>query len=423
MECGVIGEHLPHSFSKEIHRRCGDYEYEIVELTPEQVDPFMKERSFRAINVTIPYKQKVIPYLSYIDPAAEAIGAVNTVINREGALYGYNTDFYGMVSLIRRVGISLKGKTVLILGTGGTSHTAQAVARSLGGEKIVTVGRGVDQADVTYEEVYDAYPTAEVIINTTPCGMFPYADGTPERAGTPITLSRFSNLCGVVDVVYNPLRTNLVLDARERGIPAEAGLYMLVAQAVKAARIFADAEADEEEMDALTQSIYREIAGEKENIVLTGMPASGKTTVGKALAQELNRPFIDTDEQIVLRTGKSIPEIFAQEGEEGFRRIEAEVVREVANSSTGCIIATGGGAILRDDNLRALRRTGRIYFLDRPLQSLLPTKDRPLASTEEEIRRRYEERYGRYCDTCDCRIQGDQRVEETVSAIRKDFLS
>lgn len=423
MECGVIGEHLPHSFSKEIHRRCGDYEYEIVELTPQQVDSFMKERSFRAINVTIPYKQTVIPYLSYIDPAAEAIGAVNTVINREGVLYGYNTDFYGLSSLIRRIGISLKGKTVLILGTGGTSRTAQAVAKSMGAEKIVTVGREVDHGDVTYDEVYDAYPKADVIMNTTPCGMFPYADGTPERAGTPIDLSRFSHLCGVVDVVYNPLRTNLVLEARERGIPAQGGLYMLVAQAVKASRIFTDSEADEEEMDALTQSIYAEIAGEKENIVLTGMPASGKTTVGKALAEALNRPFVDTDEQILLRTGKSIPEIFAQEGEEGFRKIEAEVVREVANTSTGCIIATGGGVILRDDNLRALRRTGRIYFLDRALEALLPTEDRPLASTAEDIRRRYEERYERYCHTCDCRIEIDEVVEHTACAIRKDFLS
>ncbi len=421
MEYGLIGEHLPHSFSKEIHGRCADYDYQLTELTPEEVPAFMEAKAFKAINVTIPYKQTVIPYLTEIDEAALGIGAVNTVVNRDGKLYGYNTDFYGMVSLIRRIGISLEGKKVLILGTGGTSHTAQAVAKAANAAAVITAGREVDHPDVTFAQAYEKHTDADVIINTTPCGMYPYADGTPDRAGTPIDLSRFPNLCGVVDVVYNPLRTNLVLDAKERGLPAEGGLYMLVAQAVKACRIFLGQ--GTEGMDELTDRIYGQIAAEKENIVLTGMPGSGKSTVGKALAQAMNRPFIDTDEEIVKAAGKTIPEIFAEVGEIGFRELEAQVVRDVANRSTGCVIATGGGAILRDDNVRALRRTGRLYFLNRSLEALLPTEDRPLASTAEAIRKRYEERYDRYLATCDKEIVTDEVVEHTVQTVRKDFLS
>ncbi len=419
MEYGLIGEHLPHSFSKEIHGRCADYDYTLTELAPDEVAEFMTARPFKAINVTIPYKQTVIPYLSYIDPAAEAIGAVNTVVNRNGKLYGYNTDFYGMEALIRRIGLSLTGKKVLILGTGGTSHTAQAVAKAADAALVVTVGRPEDHADVTYDEVYDLHADADVVINTTPCGMYPYADGTPDRAGTPIDLSRFPRLCGAVDVVYNPLRTNFVLDAKAAGLPAEGGLYMLVAQAVKACRIFLDREP--EGMEEQTEAIYREIAAQKENIVLIGMPASGKTTVGKALAKALNRPFIDTDAEIVKTAGKEISAIFAESGEAGFRALEAETVRRVANESAGAVIATGGGAILREENVRALKRTGRLYFLDRQLQYLLPTPDRPTASTAEAIRQRYEERYGRYRSVCDVCIAVDEVVEHTVQSVRKDF--
>lgn len=423
MEYGLIGEHLPHSFSKEIHGRCADYDYQLKELTPDEVPSFMEEKDFKAINVTIPYKQTVIPYLTSVNEHALSIGAVNTVVNRNGELYGYNTDFYGMVSLIHRIGISLAGKKVLILGTGGTSHTARAVAKAEHAAKVVTAGRPVDSPDVTFDEVYETQTDADVIINTTPCGMYPYADGTPDRAGTPIDISRFPDLCGVVDVVYNPLRTNLVLDAKERGIPAEGGLYMLVAQAVKASRIFMGDESDDPSMEEVTRRIYREIASQKENIVLAGMPGSGKSTVGKALAQALGRTFIDTDEVIVQKTGKPIPAIFAEAGEAGFRDLESQVVREVANASSGCVIATGGGAVLRDENVRALKRTGKIYFLNRSLDALLPTADRPLASTAEAIRQRYHERYDLYLATCDREIVIDEIMEHTVSNIRKDFFA
>ncbi len=421
MEYGLIGEHLPHSFSKEIHGRCADYDYQLTELTPGQVPEFMKAKDFKAINVTIPYKQTVIPFLTFVDESAKSIGAVNTVVNRDGELYGYNTDFYGMEALIRRIGISLTDKKVLILGTGGTSHTAQAVAKGQKALAVIVAGRPVDQPDVTFDEAYEKHSDAEVIINTTPCGMYPYADGTPDRASTPIDLSKFPNLCGVVDVVYNPIRTNLVMDAKDRGLPAEGGLYMLVAQAVKACRIFQ--EKDFDGMDEETQSIYKEISAQKENIVLTGMPGSGKSTVGKKLAKALNRPFIDTDEVIVKKAGKEISQIFAEAGEAGFRDLESQVLREVANGNTGAIIATGGGAILRDENIRVLKRTGKIYFLDRALESLLPTSDRPLASTVEAILKRYEERYDRYRATCNVRVQVDENIEHTLEFIRKDFFA
>ncbi len=421
MEYGLIGEHLPHSFSKEIHEKCAGYDYQLTELIPEQVSEFMTRRDFKAVNVTIPYKQTVIPFLTQMDEGAKSIGAVNTVVNKNGELYGYNTDFYGMEALIDRIGISLTDKKVLILGNGGTSKTAQAVAKAATAREFLVVGRPVDNPHVTYEEAYEKHTDAQIIINTTPCGMYPYADGTAERSATPIDLSRFPDLCGVVDVVYNPLRTNLVLDAQGRGIPAEGGLYMVLAQAVKACRIFLDADFDG--MKEQTDAIYGEILKRKENIVLTGMPGSGKSTVGKELAKMLHRPFVDLDEIIVQSAGKEIPQIFAEVGEQGFRDLETQAVRKIANETTGAVIATGGGAVLRDENVRTLKRTGKLYFLDRALESLLPTSDRPLASTTQAIRTRYEERYDRYCATCDVRVAVDETVAHTVEFIRKDFFA
>ncbi len=420
MEYGLIGEHLPHSFSKEIHHRCADYDYQITEISPDQVADFIAKREFRGINVTIPYKQTVIPMLSYVDEAARTIGAVNTVVNRQGELYGYNTDYYGMEALIRRLGIDLAGKKVLILGTGGTSKTARAVVQGAKAGEIVVVGRQKTPENVTYQEAYERHSDADVIINTTPCGMYPYADGTPQRAGVPIDLAPFLRLSGVVDAVYNPLRTNLVMDALDRSIPAEGGLYMLVAQAVKASRIFLGQDTDG--MDEQSNEIYKQIAAQKENIVLIGMPASGKSTVGNHLAKALGRPLFDTDAEIVKQAGMEIPQIFAQRGEAGFRDLESEVVRRIANQTTGAIIATGGGAILRPENVRALKRTGKLYFLDRALERLLPTADRPLASSVQAIQTRYEERYGLYCAACDVQVKTDEVLAHTVEFIRKDFL-
>ena len=419
MTYGLIGEHLPHSYSKEIHNKLASYNYDLVELTHEELDGFMRAREFRAINVTIPYKQDVIPYLETIDEHARMIGAVNTIVNRGGKLYGYNTDFFGMKTLIESIPLDLSGAKVLILGTGGTSKTALAVASAMGAREIVVVSRRTTDKTVSYEDACALHSDADIIINTTPCGMFPYPDGNGERAGTPIDLSHFPALRGVVDAIYNPLRPNLVLDARERGIPAEGGLLMLVAQAIRAVEIFLDTKLDH----SVAARVCDEIRMQKENIVLTGMPGSGKSTVGVALAEALGRRFFDADAEIVKSAGKTIPEIFAEVGEVGFRDIETAVIRDIAAKHVGCVISTGGGAILRDENLRALRRNGRVYFLDRPLELLLPTPDRPLSADNEALRRRHNERYERYCSTCDVRIENSGAPEAAIDAIRKEFFS
>ncbi len=419
MKYGLIGEHLPHSFSKEIHGKIAPYTYELHELQKDEVAKFMQAKNFLGINVTIPYKQTVIPYLSEIDEKAQKIGAVNTIVNKNGKLYGYNTDFYGMKALIRHINLDFTNKKVLILGTGGTSHTAAAVAESLDADQILIVGRSRKDGVISYADAYERHIDADFIINTTPCGMYPYPDGRDNMAGTPIDISKFPNLKGVIDAVYNPLRTNLVMDALERGIPAEGGLYMLVAQAVKAAEYFMDTPLP----DSLYESVYEEILASKENIILTGMPGSGKSTVGKALGEILNRQFIDTDAEIVKKAGKEIPDIFAEIGNEGFRSLEAEAVAETANKYTGAVIATGGGAILRVDNIRALKRTGRIYFLNRPLEYILPTDDRPLSKDRDALEKRFAERYDRYLSTADKEIKTDEVLEHALKTIQEDFFN
>lgn len=390
MTYGCIGEHLSHSFSKEIHNKIETYDYTIREVPKDELDDFMTKRAFSAINVTIPYKQDVIPYLDEISDIARSIGAVNTIVNREGRLYGYNTDFFGMKSCITRAGISLAGKKVLILGTGGTSRTARAVAEAMGAGEILVVSRTEKPGVITYEKAYLQHWDAGVIMNTTPVGMYP----NPGTA--PVDIGRFPNLSGVFDAIYNPLASRLIMDARERGIPAEGGLYMLVAQAVFAAEKFTGKTYG----DAIIEEIYREIFISKQNIVLTGMPASGKTTVGKVLSEITGRTFVDTDAEIVKKYGMEISEIFEKFGEAGFRDRESEIIAEVGKNSA-LVIATGGGAILRDENMDALRQNGKIYFLDRPLNKLLPTSDRPTANSADAIRKRYAERYARYCSTAD----------------------
>ena len=418
MKYGLIGEHLPHSFSKEIHAKIADYIYELHEIEKDKLDDFMKAKDFIAINVTIPYKKDVIPYLSEIDENAKRIGAVNTIVNRNGKLFGYNTDFFGMSALIKKIGLDFKGKKVAILGTGGTSNTAIAVCEALGAKQTIVVGRTAKNGVITYEELYRDHFDSDYLINTTPCGMYPSPDGNEKIAGTAVDLSMFPNLKGVVDAVYNPLRPNFVMDAKERGLPAEGGLYMLVAQAVVAAEKFMDKTID----PSVTDRIFNEIRASKENIVLSGMPGSGKSTVGKYLAQTLNRKFIDTDEEIVRQTGNEIKDIFAEIGNEGFRRIEAEVIARVSSENQGAIIATGGGAILRDDNVRALKRNGKIYFLNRPIENIVPTADRPLALDRAALEARFRERYARYLSTCDREIKTVESVWETAKMISEDFF-
>ena len=407
---GCIGEKLTHSFSKEIHNALADYDYRIIELSREALGDFANQGDFAAINVTIPYKEAIMPYLYEIDEHAASIGAVNTVVNRDGKLYGYNTDFFGMSELLRHANVSLKDKKVLILGTGGTSKTAYAVALAEGAREIIRVSRTAKDGAISYGDMYERYTDAEVVINTTPVGMY------PNIFGKAIELERFPRLSGVIDAVYNPLRTPMVLDARKRGIPAEGGLYMLVAQAVKASEIFTDTSYNGDTL----RCVYRKIVSDKENIVLVGMPGCGKSTVGYLLSVALGRELIDTDKLIKKKAGKDIPAIFREDGEAVFRELEAEVIRECA-SENGAVIATGGGTVLRADNIDALRENGRIYFIDRPLELLMPTSDRPLSSTREDITRRYGERYGIYKAAADITVSADCSPGEVAEKIIEEF--
>lgn len=413
MKYGCIGEHLGHSFSKEIHLALSSNPYVIREIPREDLNAFMTEGDFSGINVTIPYKEDVIPHLFWMSEQARSIGAVNTIVKKEGKLYGYNTDFFGMSDLIRRIGVELSGKKVAVLGTGGTSRTAVAVAEAMGAARVLRVSRTAREGAIDYVTLARCYSDTQVLINTTPCGMFPNPNATP------VAIGDFPYLEGVIDAIYNPLRPQLVLDAKKRGVPAEGGLYMLVAQAVRASEIFLNCTYEKE----VTERVYQKILRQKENIVLVGMPASGKSTVGRALAKRLDREFFDLDEEIVREAGCSIPEIFERKGESAFRDLEAFVLRERLAQKNGIVLATGGGAILRDENVDQLRRNGRIYFLDRPLAMLLPTEDRPLGNSVEAIRRRYEERYDRYCSVADCRIDGSGSVEEVARLIEKEFTN
>ena len=381
---GCIGKKLTHSFSKEIHAKLADYEYELMELTEEEIAPFFEKKPFAAINVTIPYKQTVIPYLDWVSPIASRIGAVNTIVNKEGQLYGYNTDYYGMKALIERIGIDVSGKKVLVLGTGGTSKTARVVAKDLGASKVLTVSRRKTEEYITYEEAILNHADAEVIINTTPSGMY------PDCGTKPIDITPFTQLEGVVDAVYNPLRTNLVLDAKERGIKAECGLYMLVMQAVVAVEKFLDTSIPKEQADR----VFADIFASKENIVLTGMPGSGKSTVGNLLHVD-GFEFIDIDAEVEKRCGCSIKELIQAKGETYFRDLETEVIRDVSSQSCR-IISTGGGAILREENVRLLRQNGKLFFLDADLNRLQATASRPLSDTPEKLQKLHEERIGIY---------------------------
>ena len=385
MDYGLIGEKLPHSFSKEIHEKLGYYQYSLKELKREELQDFILQKNFKAINVTIPYKQDVIPLLDEIDPDARAIGAVNTIVNRDGILCGYNTDFGGMKALVERAGVVMKYKKA---------------------KEILRVSRRECEGAITYEDAYAAHTDADVIINATPCGMF------PNIFDSPIELDRFPRLSGVIDVIYNPLQTTLVLNAKKRGIDTEGGLYMLVAQAVLAAEKFLGRELD---VVKLTNKIYEEIYFDKRNIVLSGMPASGKSTVGKLVAERLGRELIDTDRLIVERKGH-IPTIFREKGEKYFRDLETTVIKEVSARS-GKVISLGGGAVMRPENVEALQHNGAIFFIDRSPEYLIPTDDRPLADKKEKILRLYKKRIDTYMSTADFIIDGDCDPEDVADSV------
>lgn len=409
MKYGLIGEKLGHSFSKEIHESLG-YDYELREIARDELDGFMRERDFLGINVTIPYKETVIPYLDFIDDDAKEIGAVNTIVNRGGKLYGYNTDFYGLKMLLANAGIDVKGKKAAILGTGGTSKTAKAVLSSLGACEIIKVSRSARKDAISYEDLICSHPDVEIIVNTTPVGMYPDVENMP------LDLYSIEKLSGVIDVVYNPLRTALVQSAAFCAAPAEGGLYMLVGQAVRASEIFLDIKYPEETIDR----IYERTRAKKENIVLIGMPASGKSTVGRIIADRLGRKFVDTDEVITDRIKMPIKDFFAKEGEEAFREIERQVINELACESS-LVIATGGGAVINELNQRDLSYNGRLYFIDRPLDKLMPTESRPLSSDRDAMKKRYAERYLIYLSVCDEKIDADCEAIAVAEKILENY--
>ncbi len=406
---GCIGRHLSHSYSKEIHELLADYDYELYPLEPENLRDFIKNPYLGGINVTIPYKKDVIKYIDRVDKAAKKIGAVNTIVSRDGKLYGYNTDVYGMERLLQKNGIELVGRKVLILGTGGTSLTAKYVCEKHSAREALRVSRTKKPGVISYEEAVLYHTDAEVIINTTPLGMYPDNIGK-----LPISLEPFRLLQGVADAVYNPLRSALVLEAEKRGIKSCGGLYMLVNQAVKACELFTDTEISGEKSD----SVYNKIYASKCNIVLTGMPACGKTTAAKILAEKTGREVFDTDTLCEQHEDMTVSQIFAEKGEAYFRQLESEMISSLT-AKTGVIISVGGGAVLKEENVNALKANGLLFFIDRPLEKLLPTPDRPLASSAEAIKKRYEERIDIYNSTADIKINPSDNPNETADDILK----
>ena len=368
MRCGLIGRRLGHSYSCQIHHALADYSYELWELEPEELAGFLEKRDFAGINVTIPYKEQVIPYLDELSETARAIGAVNTVVNRNGRLVGDNTDLPGMLALIRRMRLTLAGKKVLILGTGGTSKTARAAAAQLHAAEIYRVSRCGRGDAITYQQAAAEHGDAACIINTTPCGMF------PNVGQCLIDPKAFPALEAVLDVVYNPFRTELLLRAEDCGVTAAGGFEMLVAQAVFATEHFTGRQLD---TAAIIPAVSRELRHQLANVSIIGMPGCGKSTLGAALAKRLDKKFVDLDAEIERRTGHNIPDIFAQEGEAAFRRYEADVLAEVAKGNSQ-VIACGGGVIKSPANTRALRQNGPVLWVRRPLEALA-TGGRPLS--------------------------------------------
>ena len=404
MEYGLLGEKLGHSFSPQIHRDLAGYDYQLLPTPPEAVEDLFARRAFQGLNVTIPYKRTVMPLCDEIDPRAAAIGAVNTVVNRNGRLTGYNTDIDGFLYMARRAGVDMAGKKVVILGSGGTSRTARAAAGELGAREIITVSR---HGEDNYQNL-SRHADAQVLVNTTPVGMY------PNWGQSPVSLESFPALEGVLDVVYNPLRTALLLQAEERGLPCSCGLPMLVAQAKRAAELFTGQNIGDSRTEAVLHGLRRQLT----SIVLIGMPGCGKTTVGRALAEKLGRTFVDLDEEIVRRAGTSIPEIFAREGEAGFRERESALVREFGER-TGLVVSTGGGVVTRRENYIPLKQNGLLLHLRRD-PAALPTDGRPLsqATAPEELWRRRAPLYAAFADG---EIDNNGTLAGTLEQIEKEM--
>ena len=402
MHCGLLGKTLAHSYSPQIHSYLGNYPYVLYEKQPQELAEFFETTDFTAINVTIPYKKDVIPFCAELTDCAKKLASVNTIIRgSDGTLLGHNTDYYGFHSMVTRMGLSLSGKKVLVLGSGGTSVTAVCVLRELGANVIVISRSGVNN----YENLH-LHTDAAAIVNTTPVGMYPNAGVSP------VDLDMFPHLEGVLDVIYNPARTKLLLDAAQRNIPCQNGLWMLIAQAKEAAEWFTGVKI----CDEIISAVYDKMQNQMQNIVLIGMPGCGKSTIGQQLATQLSRPFVDADEEIVRVAGKTIPEIFAEDGEPGFRKMETDVLRQLGQRS-GLVIATGGGCVTQAHNYPLLHQNGTIVWIKRDI-SVLPTHGRPL-SQMGDLTKMYRKREPLYASFADYSVSNDGSVEKTVDQILK----
>ncbi|MCQ4802873.1 shikimate kinase [Holdemanella sp. MSK.7.32] len=419
MKYGLIGEHLGHSFSKQIQTRIAeienvkDYDYQLVELDKEEFKEFMEKKDFKGINVTIPYKKDVIPYLDEMDESAKAIGAVNTIINVDGKLKGYNTDFGGFLYMVKAHNVHMEGKKVLIIGNGGACAAVKAVCKHENAKDIVIVSRSANRGAIGYDEMYTSHLDADIVVNTSPVGMF------PNIANAPIDVSWFHKLECVLDVVYNPILTRLCFEAQEADIKRVIGLEMLIAQAKYTFEIFKNMSFD----DSIIDEIKKEMLKDRCNIVLIGMPSAGKTTIGKMLEEKLGKEFFDLDDMIIAKAGKSIPEIFQESGEAGFRAIETEVAIE-ASKMNNKIIATGGGVVKHKVNMDFLRLNGITIFIDRDIDKLISSDpNRPLSSSKQALQQMYKERYPLYQKYAAYIAVNNANIEETVDDIVNAYHS
>ena len=399
MKCGLLGRHLSHSYSPQIHAMLGNYDYSLFEREPEELESFLKTGDFTGINVTVPYKKDVISYLDALTPVAQRLGAVNTIIRRDGKLIGHNTDYFGFLTMVHSSKLNVAGKKALVLGSGGASNTAVAVLKALCAT-VVTISRSGEN---NYQNLH-LHADASVIVNTTPVGMYPNAGSTP------IDLDLFPQLEGVLDVVYNPARTKILLDAEKRGLIAMNGLIMLVAQAKEAAEYFTGAHISNDVIGSIHNTLKKQMA----NIVLIGMPGSGKTTIGKMLAEKTGKRFVDADSELVNLDGRSIPEIFATDGESGFRALETQVLTKLGQQS-GLVLATGGGCVTQDRNYPLLHQNGTIFCLQRDLEKL-PIDGRPL-SQANKLEDLYRVRVPLYRAFADFHIENNNAPEDAVNQI------
>ena len=401
MQCGLLGRKLGHSYSPQIHAHLGDYSYQLFEKEPEEIGDFLKNGDFTGLNVTIPYKKDVIPFLDELSPAAARLGAVNTIVRRDGKLIGHNTDYFGFRWLVQESGLQVAGKKALVLGSGGASNTAVAVLKELGANVVVISRSGENN----YHNL-DRHADAAVIANTTPVGMY------PNTGKSALSLDGFPQLEGVLDAVYNPARTQILLDAESRGLAAVNGLWMLVAQAKESAEWFTGKKI----ADNRIAEIHHALRLQMENIILVGMPGCGKTAVGQQLAQKLGKKFVDADDALENRVGREITDIIPSDGEAAFREMESDTLAELGKQS-GLVIATGGGCVTQSRNYPLLHQNGTIFWLTRELEKL-PTDGRPL-SQEGKLGQMYETRMPLYRRFADAAISNDGTIEETAAAICK----